>query len=160
VSVVYRSATPDVEIPDVTLTEHVIGPAAARGEHPALIDAGTGKTTTYADLVAKVDAVAASLQGQGIEKGDVVALIGPNSAEWAIAYQRSFEPAGGHPDQPAPHPTRSASRWPIPRRSSRSTIPPRWWKRPIRRHARSGRGRPGGSRGPSVLERDHGNDEG
>jgi acyl-CoA synthetase (AMP-forming)/AMP-acid ligase II len=42
--------------------------------------------TTYAELATKVDAVAAALQARGIGRGDVVALIGPNSAEWGIAY--------------------------------------------------------------------------
>ncbi|HEY3192186.1 MAG TPA: AMP-binding protein [Solirubrobacterales bacterium] len=91
---IYRSPEPDIEIPDVTLTEHVIGGAAARGDHPAFIDAATGAVTTYAELAAKVDAVAASLQGQGIGKGDVVALVGPNSAEWAVAYYAILR-AGG-----------------------------------------------------------------
>jgi acyl-CoA synthetase (AMP-forming)/AMP-acid ligase II len=84
--VIYRSDLPDVEVPDVTLTEYVIGGAAPRGDHPAIVDAGSGQTTTYAELVARVDAVAASLQARGIGKGDVVALVGPNSAEWAITY--------------------------------------------------------------------------
>ena len=83
---IYRSPAPDIAIPEVSLTEHVIGGAAARGDHPAIIDAATGETTTYAELAAKVDSVAASLQGQGIGKGDVVALIGPNGAAWGIVY--------------------------------------------------------------------------
>jgi acyl-CoA synthetase (AMP-forming)/AMP-acid ligase II len=83
---IYRSPEPDIEIPDVTLTEHVIGGAAARGDHPAIIDSATGETTTYAEFAAKVDAVAALLQSKGIAKGAVVGLVGPNSAEWAIAY--------------------------------------------------------------------------
>ena len=33
-----------------------------------------------------MDALAAGLQGEGIAKADVVALVGGNSAEWAIAY--------------------------------------------------------------------------
>ncbi len=83
---IYRSPTPDIEIPDVSLSEHVIGGAAARGDRPAFIDGPSGKVTSYAQVAAKVDAVAAALQGQGIARGDVVALIGPNSAEWGIAY--------------------------------------------------------------------------
>jgi acyl-CoA synthetase (AMP-forming)/AMP-acid ligase II len=83
---IYRSPEPDIEIPDVTLTEHVIGGAAARGDHPAFIDGATGDVTTYADLAAKVDAVATLLQSRGIVKGSVVGLIGPNSAEWGIVY--------------------------------------------------------------------------
>jgi acyl-CoA synthetase (AMP-forming)/AMP-acid ligase II len=83
---IYRSPEPDIEIPDVTLTKHVIGDAAACGDHPAIIESTTGETTTYSELAAKVDAVAALLQSSGIAKGGVVGLAGPNSAEWAIAY--------------------------------------------------------------------------
>ena len=83
---IYRSPEPDIEIPDVTLTEHVLGGAADRGDHPAFIDGPTGDVTTYAELAAKVDAVAALLQSKGIEKGEVVGLVGPNGDEWGIAY--------------------------------------------------------------------------
>ncbi len=83
---IYRSPEPDIEIPDATLTEHVIGPAAGRGDHPAIVDGATGKTTTYAELAERVDATAEVLQAKGIGKGDVVGLVGPNCAEWAIAY--------------------------------------------------------------------------
>jgi len=83
---IYRSPEPDIKIPDVTLTEHVIGAASARGDHPAIIDSATEETTTYVELARKVDEVAASLQSKGIAKGDVVALVGPNSAAWTIGY--------------------------------------------------------------------------
>ena len=83
---IYRSPEPDIEIPDVTLTEYVIGGAAARGDHQAFIDGASGQVTTYGDLAAKIDAVAALLQTRGIVKGSVVGLVGPNSAEWGIAY--------------------------------------------------------------------------
>jgi acyl-CoA synthetase (AMP-forming)/AMP-acid ligase II len=83
---IYTSSEPDVEIPELTLTEYVLGGARGRAEKPAIIDSATGKTTTYGQLADKVDSVAAGLQAQGIAKDDVVALIGPNSAEWGIAY--------------------------------------------------------------------------
>jgi acyl-CoA synthetase (AMP-forming)/AMP-acid ligase II len=91
---IYRSPEPDIEIPDLTMTEYVLGGAAGRGNHPAIIDNATGETTTYADLAAKVDAVATLLQEKGIAKGDVVGLVGPNSAEWAILYHAILR-AGG-----------------------------------------------------------------
>jgi acyl-CoA synthetase (AMP-forming)/AMP-acid ligase II len=91
---IYRSREPDIEIPEATLNEHVLGGARARGDHPAFIDGGTGEVTTYAELAAKVDEVAASLQAQGIGKGDVVALVGPNSAAWGIVYHAILR-AGG-----------------------------------------------------------------
>ena len=83
---IYTSPEPDIEIPDLTLSEYVIGGAAARGDHPAFIDGASGRVTTYGDFAAKVDAVAALLQSRGIVKGSVVGLVGPNSAEWGIAY--------------------------------------------------------------------------
>jgi acyl-CoA synthetase (AMP-forming)/AMP-acid ligase II len=83
---IYRSPEPDIEIPDLTLSDYVLGAARERAEKPAIIDSSTGEVTTYGELADKVDAVAASLQAQGIAKGDVVALVGANSAEWAIAY--------------------------------------------------------------------------
>jgi acyl-CoA synthetase (AMP-forming)/AMP-acid ligase II len=92
--VIYRSPEPDIDIPDLTMPEYVMGSAAARGKHPAVIDNSTGETTTYAELSARVEAVAAELQDQGIAKGSVVGLVGPNSAEWAIAYHAILR-AGG-----------------------------------------------------------------
>jgi acyl-CoA synthetase (AMP-forming)/AMP-acid ligase II len=83
---IYSSPEPDIEIPDATLFEHVLGGAAARGDHPAIIEGLGGEVTTYAELAARVDAGAALLQSKGIGKGDVVGLVGPNSAGWAIAY--------------------------------------------------------------------------
>ncbi len=91
---IYRSPEPDIEIPDVAMPEYVMGGAAARGDHPAIIDGATGEVTTYAELAAKVDAVAAELQAEGIGKGDVVALVGPNSAGWAVVYHAILR-AGG-----------------------------------------------------------------
>ncbi len=82
----YKSKRPDVQIPDATVPEHVLGGARERGGLPALIDGPSGEVITYAELAGAVDALAAGLQGEGIAKGDVVALVGGNSTEWAIAY--------------------------------------------------------------------------
>ncbi len=82
----HKSSRPDVQIPELTLSEYVLGGAAGRGEEPAIIDGAGGDVVTYAQLAARVDAVAAGLQSNGIGAHDVVALVGGNSAEWAIAY--------------------------------------------------------------------------
>jgi acyl-CoA synthetase (AMP-forming)/AMP-acid ligase II len=84
--VIYRSPEPDIEIPDATLFEHVLGGAAQRGDHPAFIEGAGGEVTTYAQLAERVDAGAALLQSKGIGKGDVVGLVGPNTPAWGIAY--------------------------------------------------------------------------
>jgi acyl-CoA synthetase (AMP-forming)/AMP-acid ligase II len=85
-----RSPYPDIEVPDVSLTEYVLGGAAARGDKPALIDGPTGAVTTYAELAQRVDAAAGGLAAEGIGAGDTVGLLAPNSVEWAVAYHAAI----------------------------------------------------------------------
>ena len=83
---VHRSPFPDVQVPQVSLTEYVLGGAEQHGDKPALIDGASGAVTTYADLVRQVREAAAGLAAEGIGKGDAVGLIAPNGPEWAVAY--------------------------------------------------------------------------
>jgi non-ribosomal peptide synthetase component E (peptide arylation enzyme) len=71
---IFRSPFPEVEIPDVTLTEFVFGRAAEYAEKPALIDGVSGRVLTYAQLSGAVRAAAAGLARRGFVKGDVLAL--------------------------------------------------------------------------------------
>ena len=50
-TVVIRSPFPDVEIPDVSLTDFVLARAAELGDKPAFIDAPSGRTISYVQLV-------------------------------------------------------------------------------------------------------------
>jgi acyl-CoA synthetase (AMP-forming)/AMP-acid ligase II len=81
-----RSPIPDVEIPDVPLTDFVLGRAGGLGEKPALIDGPSGRTITYAQLAESVRAVAAGLAERGFGKGDVFAHYAPNLPEYAVAF--------------------------------------------------------------------------
>jgi acyl-CoA synthetase (AMP-forming)/AMP-acid ligase II len=83
---VLRSPFPDVEIPAQTLTEHVLGAAPALGDKPAIVDAATGRTITFADLARQVRTAAAGLAGLGFTKGDVFAHYSPNVPEYAVAF--------------------------------------------------------------------------
>ena len=60
---IYKSPHPPVEIPDSSLAEYVLADAPARGDRPALVDAVTGRTLTYAGLDALARGVASGLQG-------------------------------------------------------------------------------------------------
>jgi len=91
---VLRSPFADVEIPDRTLTEHVLGGAASLGDKPALIDAGSGRTITFAGLAEAIRACAAGLAGLGFRKGDVLAHFAPNLPEYAVAFHAAAT-AGG-----------------------------------------------------------------
>ena len=66
---VIRSPFPDIEIPDVTLTEFVLARADVLGEKPAMIDGTSGRTITYLQLHESVRAVAARLAERGFGKG-------------------------------------------------------------------------------------------
>jgi acyl-CoA synthetase (AMP-forming)/AMP-acid ligase II len=81
-----RSPFPDVEIPDVPLTEFVLGRAGELGDRLALIDGPSGRSITYAQLAQSVRAAAAGLAQRGFGKGDVFAHYSPNLPEYAIAF--------------------------------------------------------------------------
>lgn len=82
----FRSPYPEVDIPDITVTEYVLGHAEQQGLKPALVDGATGRTLTYAQLAEAVRAVVGGLAGRGLEKGDVVAICLPNVPEYAVAF--------------------------------------------------------------------------
>ncbi|WP_435121812.1 AMP-binding protein [Amycolatopsis thermoflava] len=80
---IIRSPFPDIDIPDVTLTELLFSgePSGA----PALIDP-EGRITTRRELDESVRRIAAGLHGRGIGRGSVVGLFAPNSPEWVAAF--------------------------------------------------------------------------
>ena len=81
-----RSPFPDVEIPDVSLSDFVLARAAEFGNAAALIDAPSGRTITYGQLADAVRAAAAGLADRGFGKGDVFAHYAPNLPEYAITF--------------------------------------------------------------------------
>lgn len=83
---VIRSPFPDLEIPEVPITDFVLARAGELGDKPALIDAGTGRTITYVQLVESVREVAAGLAERGFRKGEVFAHYAPNLPEYAVAF--------------------------------------------------------------------------
>src|SRR5215213_2189418 len=80
------SSHKEVSIPEVTLTEFVLGGAHGRAEKPALIDGTTGRIITYGELAQSVRRVAAGLAARGFQKGDVLAIYSPNCPDYAIAF--------------------------------------------------------------------------
>jgi acyl-CoA synthetase (AMP-forming)/AMP-acid ligase II len=80
----YPSPHPPLEIPETPLAEFVLAGAAARGDRPALVDAVTGRSISYAALPELVDRTAAGLARLGIAKGDVCAIFAANAPEYAV----------------------------------------------------------------------------
>ena len=80
------STSPQVSIPDVSITDYVLRHAARLGDKPALIDGPTGRTLTYGQLAESVRRTAAGLSRLGFRKGDVFAIYSPNLPEYAVIF--------------------------------------------------------------------------
>jgi acyl-CoA synthetase (AMP-forming)/AMP-acid ligase II len=82
---IFRSPYPDVVLPDMPLTSFVFRRAEKLGSKPALIDADSGRTLTFAQLDETIRRAAGGLAQQGFRKGDVLGLYAANSPEYVIA---------------------------------------------------------------------------
>ncbi|MEV0261623.1 4-coumarate--CoA ligase family protein [Streptomyces sp. NPDC050617] len=82
----FRSEYADVALVDLPIHEAVLGRAAEFGDRPALIDGLDGRTISYAELVLAVDRLAASFADSGVCKGDVLALISPNTIAFPVVF--------------------------------------------------------------------------
>jgi acyl-CoA synthetase (AMP-forming)/AMP-acid ligase II len=83
---IYTSPHPDVDIPDVSLPDFILGEAGERADRSALIDGPSGRTLTYGELQQATAACAGGLAARGLETGDVFAIYSPNLPEYAIAF--------------------------------------------------------------------------
>ncbi len=84
--IVHSSPLPDVDIPDVTITAHVMRKAGELGEKLAIRDAGGSSSYTFAELNDKIHRLAGGLAARGIEPGSVVGLMAPNLPEYAVVF--------------------------------------------------------------------------
>lgn len=80
-----RGRGPRLPIPEGSLAAFVLRHAQDCAARPALIDATTGRTLSYAELLRRVRAFAGALRAQGFARGNVLALLAPNSPEYAVA---------------------------------------------------------------------------
>ena len=83
---IIRSTSPDVAIPNVTITDFVLRQTARLADKPALIDGPTGRTLTYGALADGIRRAATALSRRGFKKGDVFAIYSPNLPEYAIVF--------------------------------------------------------------------------
>ncbi len=82
---IYRSPRPAVDIPNMPLADFVLARAHERGNRPALVDSTTGRTITYDQLPDLVDRAAAGFARLGLGKGDVCAVLSPNTPEYPLS---------------------------------------------------------------------------
>ena len=58
---IHHSPLPDVEIPDLPLTEYVLAGGAGQPDKPALIDGASGRVMTYGELEHAIRSLAGGL---------------------------------------------------------------------------------------------------
>lgn len=84
--IIYKSPLPDVEIPDVTITSHVLRRAGALKDTVAIRDTANTSSYTYGELSDAIHSLAGGLAARGIKPGKVVGLMAPNLPEYAVVF--------------------------------------------------------------------------
>src|SRR6476661_6418470 len=83
----FASPFPEVEIPSTGVYDFLFTCIDdADLDRVALVDAKSGRETSYREMIGRVDAFAGALADRGIGVGDVVGLLSPNSSAFAVAF--------------------------------------------------------------------------
>lgn len=83
----FHSPSPTIEIPNRSVYDVLFGSIAdADLDRPALIEGASGTVTDYRSLIGRIDAVAGALAARGVGVGDVVALLSPNTPDFAAVF--------------------------------------------------------------------------
>ncbi len=81
---IYQSPLGGIAVPEVSITDLVLAGLAGRGDAPAMIDGVSGAVMTADALSHAIRQLAGGLQARGIGPGQVVALMAPNCADYAV----------------------------------------------------------------------------
>ena len=85
-TIIHSSPLPDVEIPDVTITTHVLRMTADMPDRIAIRDAAGTSSYTFAELGDAIHSLAGGLATRGIAPGKVVGLMAPNIPDYAVVF--------------------------------------------------------------------------
>jgi len=85
-AIVHRSKFPDVDIPDVAVTEFVLRRADELADRPAIEDVSGERGYTFGQLKQLIHSFAGGLQAKGVGPGSTVAIMAPNVPEYAIVF--------------------------------------------------------------------------
>src|SRR5215211_4051050 len=84
--IIHRSPFPDVELPEIPVTQYVLQAADTHPDRAALIDGPSGRTYTFAELRDRIHQFAGGLAAHGFKPGDTLGLMAPNVPEYAIVF--------------------------------------------------------------------------
>ncbi|MCB9666417.1 MAG: AMP-binding protein [Alphaproteobacteria bacterium] len=83
---VLSSAHPPITVPDLTITELVLGRAQELADKAAFVDGPSGRVVTYGALAHQIRALAGGLKARGVGPGTTWALMAPNLPEYAVVF--------------------------------------------------------------------------
>ncbi len=86
---IFESPHPEVTIPPVSLPDLILARAERLPHKTALVDGPSGRAYTFGEFAETVRRVAGGLIRSGMKKGDVLALVAPNSPEYGIVFLAS-----------------------------------------------------------------------
>ncbi len=84
--IIHKSPLPEVDIPAVTITAHILRRATELADRVAIRDAAGTSSYTYAELSKAIHSLAGGLAQRGIAPGKIVGLMAPNLPEYAIVF--------------------------------------------------------------------------
>ncbi len=84
--IIHKSPLPDVEIPNVSITAHVLRRAKELADQVAIRDASGNSAYTYTELSDAIHSLAGGLAARGVGPGTVIGLMAPNLPEYAIVF--------------------------------------------------------------------------
>lgn len=83
----FASPYPDVEIPETSLYEYLFGGIGQQDlDRVAIVDGVSGATTTYRELIGRIDALAGWLAGQGVGPGATLGILCPNVPAFPVVF--------------------------------------------------------------------------
>ncbi len=83
----FASPFPEVDIPSASVYGYLFGRLSdTDADRVAIVDTKSGRTTTYREMVARVRTFAGALAARGTGVGEVIGLLAPNSAAFAVAF--------------------------------------------------------------------------
>ena len=85
-SIVHPSLLPDIEIPEMSITDYVLRRADENPDRAALMDGSTGQIMTFGELKQQIASLAGGLAERGFGPGDTLAILAPNMPEYAVVF--------------------------------------------------------------------------
>lgn len=85
-SYIYESPLAAVDIPDISISNHVLRSSITHAKQPAIIDGTNGFALNFSQLRSRIRSLAGGLQERGFQPGDVLALIAPNCPDYACVF--------------------------------------------------------------------------